>query len=288
MKVHLVLGVEYRPIITANHTIRRNKAACPMHPIYALWSHPRSMSTAIERIMRERGDLDCAHEPFMYDYYVHRQVRVMPHFDVRPDHPASYPAIRDMLLQRAKAGPVFIKDMSYYVMPHILDDKDFSTRLINAFLIRDPMAAITSYYKLDPDLTLEEIGLAAQWRHFNALRATTGTIPAVIEADTVRANTKRVIAMLWQHMGLSFLSRAFDWQQETPGDWAQVQAWHGDVTTSKGIRPVGKADTTQKQKNFDALVKKAPHLTGYLDDQQVYYKKLKAFALNPQASSTHL
>ncbi|MEZ5772185.1 MAG: hypothetical protein R3D61_11380 [Defluviimonas denitrificans] len=45
------------------------------HPIIAMWSHPRSMSTAIERIMRERGDLDCLHEPFMYDYYVHRQVR---------------------------------------------------------------------------------------------------------------------------------------------------------------------------------------------------------------------
>ncbi|MCO5125978.1 MAG: hypothetical protein M9957_01250 [Rhodobacteraceae bacterium] len=38
------------------------------HPIIAMWSHPRSMSTAIERIMRERGDLDCLHEPFMYDY----------------------------------------------------------------------------------------------------------------------------------------------------------------------------------------------------------------------------
>ena len=31
------------------------------HPLIALWSHPRSMSTATERIMRERGDLDCAH-----------------------------------------------------------------------------------------------------------------------------------------------------------------------------------------------------------------------------------
>ena len=50
---------------------------------FVLWSHPRSMSTATERIMRERGDLDCAHEPFMYDYYVHRKRRVMPHFDVQ-------------------------------------------------------------------------------------------------------------------------------------------------------------------------------------------------------------
>ena len=58
-----------------------------MYPIIVLWTHPRSLSTAIERVMRERGDLTCFHEPFMYDYYVHRQVRVMPHFDVMPDHP---------------------------------------------------------------------------------------------------------------------------------------------------------------------------------------------------------
>ena len=57
------------------------------HPIIALWSHPRSMSTAFERIMRSRGDLDCLHEPFMYDYYVHRAKRVMPHFDAEAEHP---------------------------------------------------------------------------------------------------------------------------------------------------------------------------------------------------------
>ncbi len=102
-----------------------------MNPIYALWSHPRSMSTATERIMRERGDLDCAHEPFMYDYYVHRQVRAMPHFDAQKGHPLSYRDIRDSLLLRAEKSPVFIKDMSYYVMPHILEDATFGHRLVN-------------------------------------------------------------------------------------------------------------------------------------------------------------
>lgn len=32
-------------------------------PIIALWCHPRSMSTAMERVMRERGDCRCFHEP---------------------------------------------------------------------------------------------------------------------------------------------------------------------------------------------------------------------------------
>ena len=41
-----------------------------MHPIIALWTHPRSISTAFERVMMERGDLKILHEPFSYLYYV--------------------------------------------------------------------------------------------------------------------------------------------------------------------------------------------------------------------------
>ncbi len=78
-----------------------------MHPIIALWSHPRSMSTATERLMRERGDLTCFHEPYMYYYYVERAVRVMPLFDVDPEKPKSYEAIRDMLLEAGEARPVW-------------------------------------------------------------------------------------------------------------------------------------------------------------------------------------
>ncbi|HUF56321.1 MAG TPA: hypothetical protein VMM55_07145 [Thermohalobaculum sp.] len=32
------------------------------HPIVALWCHPRAMSTAFERLMRERGDMTVLHE----------------------------------------------------------------------------------------------------------------------------------------------------------------------------------------------------------------------------------
>ena len=142
----------------------------PMHPIIALWSHPRSMSTATERLMRERGDLTCFHEPYMYYYYVERAVRVMPLFDVDPEKPKTYEAIRDMLLEAGEAGPVFFKDMSYYVLPRLLEDRAFAERLTHTFLIRDPVKAILSYYKLDPDLTLEEIGLEAIWTHIQGVR----------------------------------------------------------------------------------------------------------------------
>jgi hypothetical protein len=158
------------------------------HPIIALWSHPRSMSTAFERIMRSRGDVDCMHEPFMYDYYINRSKREMPHFDAMDDHPRSYEAIRGMILTKAESGPVFFKDMSYYVVPHILDDGAFLDRVTHSFLIRDPKASILSYAKLDPDMLLEEIGLEAQWRHAEAVRTRTGRPPMIVRSEAVQSD----------------------------------------------------------------------------------------------------
>ena len=154
------------------------------HPIVALWSHPRSVSTAFERIMRSRGDLACLHEPFMYDYYVHRSTKVMPHFEAQPEHPVSYAEIRALILKKAETGPVFFKDMSYYVMPHIMEDAAFVERLTHSFLIRDPMASIVSYAKLDPDVSRDEIGLEAQWHHAAALQAR-GLPVTVVQSEKI-------------------------------------------------------------------------------------------------------
>lgn len=250
-----------------------------MHPIIALWAHPRSMSTAMERIMRERGDLDCAHEPFMYDYYVHRNVSSFPHFDVQDDQPTAYADIRDMLLERAEQQPVFFKDMSFYVMPHILEDESFAPHLTNCFLIRSPYASIPSYYKLDADLTLEEIGLEAQWRHYSALKEA-GQAPVVIQAEAVRQDARAVLADMWNRIGLPFVERAFDWQNETPEDWQQVEGWHGNASRSKGIRPLTTEEIRAQEQKFDDLAREVPKLREYLEHHLPFYERLRAEALS--------
>ena len=249
-----------------------------MHPIIALWSHPRSMSTAMERMMRERGDLDCAHEPFMYDYYVHRKVRDMPHFDIQANHPVAYQDIRDMLVTRARERAVFFKDMSYYVMPHILNDASFQDKLTNCFLIRNPMASILSYFKLDPDVTLDEIGLEAQWKHYCALKDS-GQNPIVIEAETVRNNTRDTMAKIWDAVGLSFSEDAFDWQDKGPKDWEQVGGWHGDVSTSRSIQPLMQDEAAEQERRFYTLAAEMPKMLTYLEYHQPYYLQLQEAGL---------
>lgn len=249
-----------------------------MHKLIIMWSHPRSMSTAMERVMRERGDLDCGHEPFMYDYYANRQVRQMPHFDIEDGRPLTYEDVRDSLLARAEAGPVFVKDMAYYVMPRILEDEEFLNRITHCFLIRDPAASIRSYFKLDPGVTSEEIGLQAQWQLFEALKMR-GLAAPVVRAEDIRADTRAVVSRLWQEVGLEFRAEAFEWQQETPQDWGQVSGWHGDVSSSGAIRALTPEELADQRRAFDALASEHPHLAGFEAHHRPYYDRLSAQAL---------
>ena len=248
------------------------------HPIIALWSHPRSMSTAFERIMRERGDLDCLHEPFMYDYYINRSTRQMPHFDAMDEHPKDYAAIRAMILAKAEERPVFFKDMSYYVMPQIAADEAFFGRITHSFLVRDPRAAILSYAKLDPEMLLEEIGIEAQWHHAEAVKARTGRMPVIVRSESVREDPATQMERYWKAVGLSSKPEALHWNSPVPADWQQVQGWHGEAMASNTIRPMTADDSSRVKAEFEALAGSAPHFQRYLDHHLPYYDRLLALS----------
>ena len=92
-------------------------------PIIALWAHPRSMSTATERIMHERGDCKVFHEPFLAYHYLHQRADNMPMLDTELAKPRDYPEIRQQLLDAGERLPVFFKDMSYFVIDALLQDE---------------------------------------------------------------------------------------------------------------------------------------------------------------------
>ena len=55
-----------------------------MHKILALWATPRSTSTAFERVMSNRGDLTCLHEPFSEAFYYGEDRRNDRYFKADP------------------------------------------------------------------------------------------------------------------------------------------------------------------------------------------------------------
>ncbi len=230
--------------------------------------------------MRERGDLQCLHEPFLHYYYLQKTKKKLAHFEDEADHPVSYDDTRNWILDMAEKGPVFAKDMSYYVIPEILEDQEFCARIRHCFLIRHPLKSILSYYKLDPGLSLEEIGLQAQWLHYQGIEKLGFEKPVVLEAEMIQADTKSTMRQFWQALGLDYSDKAFDWSNEsTPQDWQYVRGWHVNASSSAGIKPMIADDETNARAAFEAAAQQAPQLNDYLQHHLPCYQSLKQRSL---------
>jgi len=221
--------------------------------------------------------MTCLHEPFMYDYYLSQRNRDMPYFEPSPEHAQNYEAVRQLILQQAELGPVFFKDMSYYVLSKLDSDKHFSQQIAHCFLIRNPRASIASYYNLDNEVTLEEIGLEAQWKHYSQL-TTLGIKPVVIEAEAIGRNPKKCVGKWWESIGLDFVDSAFIWNQAYPSDWDAVKTWHNSVIATTSIKTRTNDDELSEHIRFEKALKAAPQLQGYLDHHMPFYKLLKTKA----------
>ncbi|MGI9334752.1 MAG: hypothetical protein ACR2RL_16540 [Gammaproteobacteria bacterium] len=250
------------------------------HPIIALWSHPRSMSTAVERVMRERGDLTCFHEPFMHYYYTYLGVKTMPHASLDPTQATTFSDVVARLRASARSSPVFFKDMSYYIVPvPLFEHAELAHEFENLFLIRDPRRSIVSYYKLDSDLRLDEIGLEAQWRHANWVQENTGETPLVVEAEDIQRDPRKTVRAVWRAAGLSDAPHAFEWRSaEVPADWQQVAGWHRSATDSSKIEAGPPEDEVTIQNRFDETAANAPKLLDYLSHHWPFYERLRQMA----------
>lgn len=228
--------------------------------------------------MRERGDLHCLHEPFMYDYYLNpdrtRSTRNMPFFKPEADHPRDFDSIVKMILTLAETTPVFFKDMSYYVIPYLETHAEFFKKIENTFLIRDPAASIASYYALDNAVTLEEIGYEAQWVHAETL-INNDIACRVIETERIQTHPEAEISKWWETLAIPFTKNAFDWSDNIPDDWKQVETWHAATLANDKIKIRKPQDSDREQERYAEAVAQAPHLADYLTHHTRYYRRLK-------------
>ena len=121
----------------------------------ALWSVPRSISTAFERVFVERDDFEVLHEPFSDAYYYGEDRLSDRYADVEPEAVNNYENVLARVLE-PRERRVFVKDMAYHAKG--LLGSTFVASFANTFIIRDPKYVIASLYKMWPDFTLEETG----------------------------------------------------------------------------------------------------------------------------------
>jgi hypothetical protein len=243
-----------------------------MKPIVALWTHPRSISTAFERVMMERGDFTILHEPFSYLYYVHQGGATIGQQYVDPEHPTDYGGIKSHILEAAAAGAVFFKDMCAHCFDELRADNAFLQRLSNTFLIRDPAKTIASYYAMNPAVTAAEIGLGQLSGIYEQLLSL-GQEAIVVDADDLEDDPEGTLNAYCLALGIPFIPDALNWDSGHKAEWDIWKDWHRDAAQSTGIR--------KNMETFEVTIDNSDHLRALYDDQLPFYQTLKVRSLSP-------
>ena len=239
--------------------------------LIALWCHPRSRSTALERAMMERGDLRVVHEPFSYLYYVDQRRGSAPHLDLDPERPQSYAAIRAELLALAREQPVFVKDMAYHCVDDLLLDEELLRVARHVFLIRDPAQAIASYYAIDPHCALEEMGIEQLCRLFRRVEEIKARRPLVINAESLASSPDVTLSRLYESVGLSNRNGAATWEPGHRREWDSWREWHRDAAESSGIHA--------RSTSYEQTVDNNEVLRGYYEHHLPFFRELERYAI---------
>lgn len=242
-------------------------------PVLALWSAPRSRSTAFARMMAERGDRTVVHEPFS---------QAVDFGEVKVGDRIAHTEQEVLAALRAIAAeePVFFKDTTDFHYPALLADQEFLAGATHTFIIRDPAEAIASHYALNPELGRDEVGFARLHEIFAAVRAATGATPVVIDsadlldrpADTVRAYCSAV--------DIPFRPEALNWQPGMRPEWQATSRWHRSTSATAGFTGAGTGSAHGSDRSAE-IVAANPVLRGYLEYHRPFYEQLRVAALRP-------
>lgn len=210
-----------------------------MHQIVALWAVPRSTSTAFEWMMRQRGDLDCLHEPFGEAWY-QGESPLWPRFTEgeKTTPGLTLESVWTDIQQRARQGPVFIKDFPHYI--NHLWDEEFLSHFTHAFLIRDPAKTITSMHAKWPDFNELEVGFPEQRALFDLLTALNGSAPPVLDSDDLLEQPAAMTEAFCHAVGLPFVEEALTWEpggNPSEHSWWDGGSFHANLAQSTGLTP---------------------------------------------------
>jgi Sulfotransferase domain len=241
-----------------------------MNKMIALWAHPRSRSTALERVFIERGDFEVFHEPFAHVAFDKHSA--IPSDNLDCGLPTTYEGIKAMLRSARERGHVFHKDMAYHCLDQLKADPTFLLEQENIFIIREPGRSIVSHFAIFPDMPLRAIGHEALFDVFCRVATLTARIPYVINAEALAQEPEATVRNLCEHLGLNFLPDAMQWEKACPPQWMPWRSWHKAAEDSTQIV----APTSGEMD--DQLLKQYPRMKAYYDHHRPFYERMNEFA----------
>jgi hypothetical protein len=232
----------------------------------ALWATPRTVSTAFERMMIERGDHLVLDEPWSRAYYFGPDRRSDRYPLTFPE--STYAAVEAGVLAAGANSAVFVKDMAYHAAPGVTDDALAS--MTHTFLIRDPLAALSSLHRRWPDFTDDEAGYGAQRDLFDRVVAVTGEVPAVVDSDALVADAERVVAAWCERVGIDHRPESLRWTPGMRPEWQLWRDWYENAAASTGFAaPSGRPDLDDPPERVRSLLDACEHAVAPLRDHAI-------------------
>jgi hypothetical protein len=199
----------------------------------AMWSGPRTLSTALMRSFENRPDTVVVDEP-LYAYYLARSGVDHPGRDeILASMPTDWRTVLTQLAQAPLppgASVYYQKHMTHHLLAEI--DRAALAGLSHAFLIRDPRQLLASYARVRSKPVLADLGLAQQVEIFRAFGG-----PVIDSADILRA-PRAALEALCDALGIRFDPAMLSWPTgPRPSDGVWARHWYDSVWSSTGFGP---------------------------------------------------
>ena len=204
----------------------------------AMWSGPRTVSTALMRAWGARPDTAVVDEPL---YAVYLEATGLDHPGreaILNAQPTDWQTVTDELTGPVPGGRSvwYQKHMAHHLLPHVgrawLDAASFR----HAFLLRDPAALLVSLDRVTPDPRLDDTGLPQQEELYDRIAQRDGAAPPVVDSADILADPEGVLRALCVALGVPFDPAMLSWApgpRDTDGVWAAH--WYGSVGASTGF-----------------------------------------------------
>jgi hypothetical protein len=235
----------------------------------AMWSGPRTVSTALMRSFGNRPDTVVADEP-LYAFYLAR---------TGIDHPgrsqilASMPNDWHRVLAGLADAPLppgksvlYAKHMTHHLLPEV--EWRALAPFRHAYLIREPAELLASYARVRSAPDLSDLGIVQQAEIFTRFPG------PVLSSRDLLENPEGMLRALCGALGIPFTAAMLCWPpgpRDTDGVWGPY--WYDSVWRSTGFGPYRPAAEPLP-----------PHLAGLAGRCQPYYERLYAHRLAPAAA----
>lgn len=196
----------------------------------AMWSGPRNLSTAMMYAFGNRADCAVWDEPFYAPYLAATGL----------DHP-----MREEILAAHETDPVkvaagcrgpvpdqkphfYMKHMPHHMLPDF--PTDWAQDCVNVHLIRHPARVIASYAAKHDEMTMDDIGFAAQTALYDRIGG------LVIDSADIRENPDVMLRRLCDAIGITFDPAMLTWTAgQRPHDGVWARHWYDAVHRSTGF-----------------------------------------------------